>query len=241
MPTTRYTPVPAEHRPWDLPCPAYDPVDITPPELRAPALAAPAPWITDPVPTPQQVSDWGCRQARALVHFEVRREVPLNPTGRTGKRGRNLGAWGENAAADPVVVAGTGAERRVLLILRGDAGQWALPGGMLDPGESPRAALARELREETGVDLRGLTPKTLLRTYVDDPRNSDHAWVSTEVGLYRLPGTVPAAAADDAVDARWWPLHTLQALTAAVEPAGGLYAAHRPLLAIALEHLGGQP
>lgn len=33
------------------------------------------------------------------------------------------------------------------------AGQWALPGGRLDPGESPEAAARRELAEELGVEL----------------------------------------------------------------------------------------
>lgn len=35
------------------------------------------------------------------------------------------------------------------------AGTWAFPGGKLDPGEAPAAAVARELWEETG--LRALT------------------------------------------------------------------------------------
>ncbi|OKI14223.1 NUDIX domain-containing protein [Streptomyces sp. CB03911] len=217
----------------------YTPTDITPPELLPSALAHHVPTWAEAAPTPADVPDWDQRRATALVPFELDgRGWPLNPAGRTGKGGRNLGRWGENQAADPIVIAGTGSGRRILLITRDDIHQEAIPGGMVDAGESAPAALVRELREETGVDLSDHQPIILGRDLVNDWRNSDHAWVASTSALYVLPATVTATAADDALDATWYPAGSMADLEAAITAAGRtLYAAHRPLIARALAHL----
>ena len=51
-----------------------------------------------------------------------------------------------------VITNGTG----ILLQRRADSGEWDLPGGAIDPGESPAQALVREAREETGLVVRPL-------------------------------------------------------------------------------------
>jgi ADP-ribose pyrophosphatase YjhB (NUDIX family) len=43
---------------------------------------------------------------------------------------------------------------RLLLQQRSDGGQWGLPGGSVETGESVRAAVIREVREETGLRVR---------------------------------------------------------------------------------------
>src|SRR5512138_962466 len=43
-------------------------------------------------------------------------------------------------------------KKTVLLTRRADNGQWCLPGGRVDPGESVSEACIRELQEETGID-----------------------------------------------------------------------------------------
>jgi ADP-ribose pyrophosphatase YjhB (NUDIX family) len=50
-----------------------------------------------------------------------------------------------------VVVDGDG---RILLQRRSDSGNWALPGGAMDIGETFAQSVIREVKEETGFDVR---------------------------------------------------------------------------------------
>jgi 8-oxo-dGTP diphosphatase len=74
------------------------------------------------------------------------------------------GCWQDRAPDAPLpivlVVAGAlvDADGRVLIACRPEgkrmAGLWEFPGGKVGPGETPEAALIRELEEELGIDTR---------------------------------------------------------------------------------------
>ncbi|MCT4355881.1 NUDIX hydrolase [Streptomyces sp. Je 1-79] len=112
--------------------------------------------------------------------------------------------------ADVVVTTTDG---YVLLIERGwdpFKGQWALPGGHVDPGETSRAAAARELAEEAGVHA---TSEELTQVGVFDEPNRDPRgrYVTVVYHLTVIPGTI-VEAGDDATRAEWWPLGDLPQL-----------------------------
>jgi 8-oxo-dGTP diphosphatase len=111
---------------------------------------------------------------------------------------------------DVVLLAGE-APRRVLLIARRlppYAGEWALPGGFVDEGETVVVAAGRELLEETGVEVSGLR---LLGVY-DTPGRDPRGWSVSVVYVLSVASELEARAGDDAGDARWFASDELPAL-----------------------------
>ena len=83
-------------------------------------------------------------------------------TGAEGCAGATPAGW-SGPASDPVrtvlvvAVALVDDDGRVLIAQRPPgkamAGLWEFPGGKINPGETPEAALQRELLEELGIDI----------------------------------------------------------------------------------------
>lgn len=84
---------------------------------------------------------------------------------------------------------------RLLVIKRGRPpaqGLWSLPGGRVEQGESDPVALARELREETGLTV---VCGPLAGVVVRGEFEIHDYWATVTGGVLR--------AGDDAADARW--------------------------------------
>ncbi|RYD33293.1 MAG: NUDIX hydrolase, partial [Verrucomicrobiaceae bacterium] len=131
---------------------------------------------------------------------------------------------------DAVVFGLDGGELKVLLIERGlepFKGQWALPGGFVQEGETLDRAVSRELAEEAG--LQGVFMEQLY-TFGAVDRDPRERVVS--VAYYALVNLADhtTRASTDAADARWFP--------AATPPP--LAFDHADILQMALDRLRGK-
>lgn len=231
-------PVPDDKVPWSRSWPEYSPVNHTSPSLTNKPWADPD--IGSSFSPRFNALDGKVDRTSFEGNYSVEKGKPLNPRGRTGVTGRGLlGRWGPNHAADPIVtrwkvdakgqkISHSVSKKPVLQfvsIKRKDCGEWAIPGGMVDPGELVSLTLQREFSEEALnslcaspaerakiheriTNLFKSTGFQVYKGYVDDPRNTDNAWMETvAVNFHDDAGSsvseLPLQAGDDAGQVRW--------------------------------------
>ena len=94
---------------------------------------------------------------------------------------------------------------RVLLVKRRFeplAGQWSLPGGAVDVGETLQSCVIREVREETGLDVEvGPVIEVFDRIMHDDGGRVQYHYVLVDYVCRPVGGTLTAAS--DVADAAW--------------------------------------
>lgn len=109
------------------------------------------------------------------------------------------------AVGAAVLVRSTDGE--VLLVKRGPGstrpGLWCIPAGFVDYGEDIRAAAARELAEETGLEAEVGEVVQVMSNFHDPAKLSVGVWFAGTVTGGEL------VAGDDAVDVGWFSLDAL--------------------------------
>ena len=100
-----------------------------------------------------------------------------------------------------VIIAGG----RTLLIRRGGPpleGQWSIPGGMLELGETIEEGVRRELAEETGIEVRVLDLiEVFERVIPGEGRRTRYHFVILDYLCEMVSGE--ARAASDVIDVAW--------------------------------------
>lgn len=105
-------------------------------------------------------------------------------------------------------IAGVGAViidgAKVLLVRRGNPplqGEWSLPGGALEVGETLEAGIVREVKEETGLEVKPLAVVEVFDRIHREGERVRYHYVLVDF-LCRVEGGT-LCCATDAADARW--------------------------------------
>jgi len=111
---------------------------------------------------------------------------------------------------------------RVLLVKRGKApllGEWSIPGGMLELGETLRQGAEREALEETGLVVRATDLLGVFdRIVPDGTKRTLYHYVLIDFLCQKIGGDILAAA--DAADAAWFTPNEVAQLSLAEDTAG---------------------
>ncbi|MGC2322774.1 MAG: NUDIX hydrolase [Terriglobales bacterium] len=101
---------------------------------------------------------------------------------------------------------------RALLVRRGTEplkGEWSIPGGVVELGETLREAAAREAKEETGLEVEAGTVLEVVDRIMRDPESKvQYHYVLVDFLCRRLAGEAQAGA--DASELRWITAHELE-------------------------------
>ncbi|MGF7159663.1 mutator protein MutT [Rhodoligotrophos appendicifer] len=107
----------------------------------------------------------------------------------------------------------------ILLIRRANApdrGKWGFPGGKIERGETVLAAAAREVAEETGIATEAVAVLTAVDVFEKDQAGRlQRHFVLIAVRCRWIAGE--PIAADDALEAGWWPIDRFAELDLSVD------------------------
>lgn len=112
--------------------------------------------------------------------------------------------------ADSVVFCNGSDGLSVLLIERANdpfKGCWAFPGGFMDMEENAEDCAKRELKEETGMEVRSLEYLGTFSELNRDPRGR-----TITIAYYAVVEKSDVIGADDASQAKWFPIDSIPSL-----------------------------